>query len=114
MALTLQPAFERAIISSVRAGDFAAQLDFGFPNLAASSVDREADRAKRRDRRADAAHQRCGIVPVRLSIACLPSMNGRMAKTFGRNYSIMQMRPVALLVSFSLGGLLESFAVFEL
>lgn len=34
MALTLQPAFERAIISCVRAGDFAAQLDFGFPNLA--------------------------------------------------------------------------------
>jgi len=33
-ALDLQPAFERAIISSVRAGDFAAQLDFGFPNLA--------------------------------------------------------------------------------
>src|SRR6185503_6909437 len=34
MALTLQPAFERAIISCARAGDFAAQLDFGFPNLA--------------------------------------------------------------------------------
>jgi hypothetical protein len=34
MALALQPAFERAIISSARAGDFAAQLDFGFPNLA--------------------------------------------------------------------------------
>ena len=34
MALTLQPAFERAIISCVRAGDFAAQLDFSFPNLA--------------------------------------------------------------------------------
>ena len=31
---TLQPAFERAIIPHVRAGDFAAQLDFGFPNLA--------------------------------------------------------------------------------
>jgi hypothetical protein len=34
MPATLQPAFERAIVSSVRAGDFAAQLDFGFPNLA--------------------------------------------------------------------------------
>ena len=34
MALRLQPAVERAIISSVRAGDFAAQLDFSFPNLA--------------------------------------------------------------------------------
>ena len=34
MALTLQSAFERAIVSSVRAGDFAAQLDVGFPNLA--------------------------------------------------------------------------------
>ena len=34
MALTLQAAFERAIISCVRAGDFAAQLDLGFPNLA--------------------------------------------------------------------------------
>jgi hypothetical protein len=34
MALTLQTAFERAVISCVRAGDFAAQLDFGFPNLA--------------------------------------------------------------------------------
>src|SRR5205823_6925401 len=34
MALVLQPALERAIISCVRAGDFAAQLDFGFPNLA--------------------------------------------------------------------------------
>lgn len=34
MALTLQPAFERAIISCVRAGDFAAQLDLSFPNLA--------------------------------------------------------------------------------
>jgi hypothetical protein len=34
MAMTLQPAFERAIISCVRAGDFAAQLDLGFPNLA--------------------------------------------------------------------------------
>ena len=33
MVSTLQPAFERAIISHVRAGDFAAQLDFGFPNL---------------------------------------------------------------------------------
>ena len=34
MALRLQPAVERAIISCVRAGDFAAQLDFSFPNLA--------------------------------------------------------------------------------
>ena len=34
MALSLQPAFEGAIISCVRAGDFAAQLNFGFPNLA--------------------------------------------------------------------------------
>ena len=34
VALTLQPAFERAVISCVRAGDFAAQLDVGFPNLA--------------------------------------------------------------------------------
>ena len=34
MGLAFQPAFERAIISCVRAGDFAAQLDFGFPNLA--------------------------------------------------------------------------------
>ncbi len=34
MALTLQPAVERAIISCVRAGDFAAQLGFDFPNLA--------------------------------------------------------------------------------
>jgi polysaccharide biosynthesis protein PelD len=32
--LTLQPAFERAIVASVRPGDFAAQLDLGFPNLA--------------------------------------------------------------------------------
>jgi len=34
MADPLQPAFERAIISGARAGDFAAQLDLGFPNLA--------------------------------------------------------------------------------
>jgi hypothetical protein len=34
MAMTLQPALERAVISGVRAGDFAAQLDLGFPNLA--------------------------------------------------------------------------------
>lgn len=34
MALTLQPAVERAIISCVRAGDFASQLGFDFPNLA--------------------------------------------------------------------------------
>jgi polysaccharide biosynthesis protein PelD len=34
MALTLQSALERAVITCVRAGDFAAQLDFGFPNLA--------------------------------------------------------------------------------
>ena len=33
-APALQPAFERAIIPGVRAGDFAAQLDFGVPNLA--------------------------------------------------------------------------------
>lgn len=33
MAEKLQPALERAIVSSVRAGDFAAQLDLGFPNL---------------------------------------------------------------------------------
>jgi hypothetical protein len=34
MAMTLQPAFERAIVSCVRAGDFAAKLDLDFPNLA--------------------------------------------------------------------------------
>ena len=34
LPLTLQLAFERAIIPCVRAGDFAAQLDLDFPNLA--------------------------------------------------------------------------------
>jgi hypothetical protein len=34
LTLTLQPALERAIMHGVRAGDFAAQLDFDFPNLA--------------------------------------------------------------------------------
>ncbi len=34
LPMSLQPALERGIISSVRAGDFAAQLDLGFPNLA--------------------------------------------------------------------------------
>lgn len=34
MSPEAQPAFERAIISSIRAGDCAAELDTGYPNLA--------------------------------------------------------------------------------